>query len=29
VDIDGEVIGIATGQFVDIDIVLEAIDGMQ
>jgi hypothetical protein len=26
VDIDGEVIGIATGQFVDIDIVLEAID---
>ncbi|NQT66188.1 MAG: hypothetical protein HQ569_01260 [Actinobacteria bacterium] len=28
VDIDGEVIGIATGNFVDIDLVIEAIDNL-
>jgi len=29
IDLDGEVIGIATGSFVDIDIVLEAIDDLE
>ena len=29
VDLDGEVIGIATGNFVDIDLVLEAIDELE